>query len=264
MCSSLRYFIVLCTLLMPGWCASQQLEDTNSKKTKLLFKDRGTKSAWKKWFMDGTQASVTNSNQGMLFEAGKEYGNDSCHAVLWTKKSFEGNILIEFDYTRTDTTTRNVNILYFHATGKGNEEYPEDIYLWRDKRTVPKMSSYFLNMNAYHISYAAFDADKYSKNNDYIRLRRYDPSLNKLAGTEIAPDALMTGLFLPHITYHVEISLLQGQVVMKVTSLTNPLQQLICNWDVSLKPILDHGRIGIRHMYTRNARYKNFKVWSLD
>jgi hypothetical protein len=28
-------------------------------------------------------------------------------------------------------------------------------------------------------------------------------------------------------------------------------------------PACESGRIGLRHMYTRNARYKNFKVWKL-
>jgi len=66
---------------------------------------------------------------GMELLAGTEHGNDTCHTVLWTKPSFKGNICIEYDYTRTDTVTRCVNILYFHATGNGEPDYPADIQL---------------------------------------------------------------------------------------------------------------------------------------
>ena len=38
---------------------------------------------------------------------------------------------------------------------------------------------------------------------------------------------------------------------------------LVFKWDVSMFPLCDSGRIGLRHMYTRNVRYKNFVVWKL-
>ena len=233
------------------------------KKDKLLFHDMGNKNYKRKWFLDGKRAKVINSVEGMLFEAGEEYGNDSSHAVLWTKKSFNGNILVEFDYTRTDTTTRCVNIIYLHATGTGTKEYPKDIRNWKEKREVPKMKYYFNNMHAYHISYAAFDAIKYSGENDYIRLRQYDPALQKLDGTEILPDAFTTGMFKPFITYHIEITLFNNLLVMKIVNKEKPTEQLVCKWNLRNKPHLSAGRIGLRHMYTRNALYKDFKVWEI-
>ena len=144
--------------------------------------------------LDGERAKVINSKKGMELIAGPEHKNDTCHTVLWTKQSFEGDILITYDYTRTDTTTRCVNILYFLATGLGTAEYPVDIALWSDKRKVPSMRTYFTNMNSYHISYAAFSANEYSGNNDYIRLRRYLPHQKSLKATNIPGDHFKTNL----------------------------------------------------------------------
>jgi len=234
-------------------------------KYKLLFEDSGTAIDWQsKWMMDGLRSKVVISEKGMELVAGAEYGNDSCHTVLWTKKSFKGDVRIEYDYTRTDTTTRCVNIIYFHATGKGTEEYPEDISLWNEKRKVPHMRTYFNNMNTYHISYAAFSAEEYSGDNDYIRLRRYDPDNNGLNGTDISGEYVKTGLFKPNITYHIAVVKRGGTIEIRFKNTQDLSDSLFCKWDVSEYPSYDYGRIGFRHMYTRNAIYKNIKVWRIE
>ncbi|MFT6868190.1 MAG: type 1 glutamine amidotransferase [Cyclobacteriaceae bacterium] len=231
------------------------------KKKQLLFDDSGTTDWRRKWFLDGSHATITHDENGMHFQAGKEWGNDTSHAVLWTKKSFKGNILIEYDYTRTDSETRGVNILYFHTTGKGDNEYPKDIRKWNDEREIPTMSTYFRNMNAYHISYAT------SSNNldttDYVRLRRYEAQY-RLSGTEILPDNFNTGLFKKDVTYHIEISRFENEIKMKVTNPAEPSNNQTFSWDASGKPSCDQGWIGLRHMYTRSAIYKNFKVWNIQ
>jgi len=154
----MRLLILLCTVFIYSTSWSQ--EDYNFTKSELLFEDIGVDD-WKgQWMLDGERSAVINTSEGMELVAGPEHGNDTCHTVLWTKQSFKGNLLIEYDYTRTDTTTRCVNILYFHATGKGGD-FPKDIAQWNDKRKVPRMKTYFNNMNTYHISYAAFSAKDY-------------------------------------------------------------------------------------------------------
>lgn len=50
---------------------------------------------------------------------------------------------------------------------------------------------------------------------------------------------------------------------MHIQNNQNASEQLICKWDVSMFPACESGRIGLRHMYTRNARYKNIKIWKL-
>lgn len=232
-------------------------------KIKLLFEDSGVQDWHEKWMMDGLRSKVVNTDSGMELIAGPEHGNDSCHVVLWTKQSFKGDICIEYDYTRTDTTTRCVNILYFLATGEGNAQYPNDISLWNDKRTVPHMSTYFNHMNTYHISYAAFAANVYSGDKDYIRMRRYIPGNKGLKSTDIPGDHFRTGLFKPFITYHIEVYKFHDQVKMSITNKEKSKEQLICKWDISKVPPCNSGRIGFRQMYTRSARYKNIKVWQL-
>ncbi|MGB5941502.1 MAG: DUF1961 family protein [Leeuwenhoekiella sp.] len=229
-----------------------------------MFQDSGTENWQKNWMLDGTRAEVLNTAAGFELRAGAEHLNDTCHTVLWTQKSFTGNIAISYDYTRTDTTTRCVNILYFHAQGKGTEEYPKDISMWNDKRKVPHMRTYFNTMETYHISYAAFNAKEYSGENDYIRLRRYNPNDGGLSGTDIPGDHYNTGLFKPFVTYHIEVYFDNGRIEMRVADTLKANDTIICKWDVSNYRLYNEGRIGLRHMYTRNARYSDFKVWQLE
>lgn len=258
------YLITFCLILLTTGFKSDSEQKKSFVKAELLFEDAGTGNWKEKWMLDGQRSQVINSELGMELIAGPEHGNDTCHTVLWTKQSFEGNICIEFDYTRTDTTTRCVNILYFHATGKGDADYPADISLWNDKRIVPHMNTYFNNMHTYHISFAAFAANKYSGDNDYIRVRRYNPNKKGLKGTDVPGDYFKTGLFKPYQTYHIQVFWYNNQIEMHIQNKQNAENRLVCKWDVSMFPLCNSGRIGLRHMYTRSAIYKNFKVWELQ
>jgi hypothetical protein len=64
------------------------------------------------WFMDGKFGKVEQSKKGMNLIAGAVNRSDAHHAVLWTKKSFTGDLKLEYNYTKTDTQIINVNILY--------------------------------------------------------------------------------------------------------------------------------------------------------
>lgn len=257
--------LILCVILLGNFgCSEHNTSKTSWTKSALLFEDSGTNDWREKWMLDGQRSKVMNSEEGMELIAGPEHGNDTCHMVLWTKQSFEGDICIEYDYTRTDTTSRCVNILYFHASGKGDQEYPTDISLWNEKRTIPHMRTYFDNMKTYHISYAAFSAKEYSGTNDYIRLRRYDPTQKGLDGTDISGDHFRTGLFKPTVAYHISVVKYGGQIEMKIQNKGNESEELTCKWDVSGYPVYESGRVGLRHMYTRNAIYKNIQVWRIE
>ncbi|MEM6346901.1 MAG: DUF1961 family protein [Bacteroidota bacterium] len=254
------YSLVFYCLIFGLGCQSvPQQSDLPYRKTQLLFEDDGTQDWQANWMLDGQRSQVINSEQGMELIAGPEAQNDTCHTVLWTQQTFEGDICIEYDYTRTDTATRYVNILYFHATGEGSEDYPSDIALWNDKRVVPHMKTYFHNMRTYHISYATSTAER-----DYIRLRRYNPELKRLKGTDIAEDHFETGLFRKDVIYHVQVCKYEGQIEMHIQNKSTPSDSLVCSWDVSAFPTYEEGRIGLRHMYTRSARYQDFKVWRVE
>lgn len=238
----------------------KEKEGTSSEWTKktLLFEDSMTKDWTQKWFLDGKKARIDNLSTGMYYAAGPENKNDTSHAVLWTKSIFSDDIMIEFEYTRADTSNCCVNIIYFHATGKGGPEYPKDITQWNEKRTVPTMSTYFRNMNTYHLSFA-------TSGDDYIRLRRYDPTKGiRLKGTDIPPDTFGTGLFKPFETYHIQITRFENKITMNVQNKNNSVEKITRQWDTSVAKPCNEGHIGLRHMYTRAAIYKDFKVWRIS
>lgn len=234
------------------------------KHKELIFSDDCTQNWQDKWLLDGTLANIENTENGMSFMAGPEFGNDTSHAVLWAKENFFGNIMIQYEYTRTDTAIRCVNILYFLATGKDVDGYDKDIFSWNKQREVPHMRTYFNHVNTYHISYAAFGVNNNNQNEDYIRMRRYMPIENNgLKNTEIEGDYFNTGLFATGETYEITVVKYDAKVWMNIESKTNNEHHLLCEWDTSEYPELKEGRIGLRHMYTRGAIYKDFKVWEI-
>ncbi len=213
-----------------------------------------------KWTLDGTRASVSNSTEGMNFYAGNEHGNDTCHAVLWTKDSFQGDIKIEYDFTKLDTQIVSVIILYIQATGES--PYSKNIHEWDSVRVIPAMRNYYNNMNTLHISYSAFDNNNKDSSMDYIRARRYMPSLKKgLPGTEIGKSYDNSGLFMQNVKHHITVIKKGYDLFMKIQ---NNEKEVLCHWNYSKLPLINEGCVGLRHMYTRGARYSNFKISILE
>lgn len=226
----------------------------------LAFDDPCTEDWQKKWTLDGRKARITHNDRGMDFRAGLAWRDDACHAVLWTKKSFQGDIKIEYEYTRTDKADRAVTILYVQATGSGQGPYVEDISRWAHLRAIPSMRTYWANMNTYHISYAAFGASKDDPEADYIRARRYLPGPDaNLRGTELEPAYFEAGLFETGVPHKISVIKVGSDLYMLVRS---PKRTVLCHWKNTSRPITE-GRIGLRHMYTRAARYRDFRVYTL-
>jgi hypothetical protein len=225
---------------------------------KETFLDPGTSDWREKWLLDGLKARVYNSPQGMEFYAGPVPAEDSSHSVLWTRKSFSGNVKIEYEYTRLDAATKYVNILYIQATGSGQDGFPEEIFQWSEMRRVPAMRMYFNHMNTYHISYAAYGNTNADEQHDYIRARRYMPQSGRgLKGTDLEPDYFKTGLFQPGVKYQITVIKHGNYLYMEIIG---PKNQILCHWKNTSLPLIESGRIGLRHMASRNARYKNFRV----
>jgi hypothetical protein len=221
---------------------------------KEIFFDSGT-GDWKgKWFLDGEVGAVKTGPNGMTLTAGDEFKNDAHHVVLWTKRRFEGDVKIEYDYTRLDKASCCVNILYIQATGSGEGPYAKDISAWRELRKVPAMRSYYDNMNTYHISYATFPKP-------YIRGRRYLPHAKGLKGTELDPDYFPDGLFATGVTHHITVIKKDRELFMRVENSDQVYHCQITNRGL---PVVTEGRIGLRHMFTRSARYQDFRVSTPD
>lgn len=215
-----------------------------------VFSDTGT-GDWKQlWFLDGEVGTVKNTAEGMVLTAGSEFGNNDHHMVLWTKESYAGDLKIEYEYTRLDQADRCVNILYIEATGSGKEPYGKDISQWNELRKTPTMSTYFDHMNTYAISYASFP-DK------HIRARRYMPEKDGLKGTELAPDYFPPELFKTGVLHKITVVKKARDLFVRIE---NPDQTLYCHMSNPDLPEIIEGRIGLRHMFTRAALYRNFRI----
>ncbi len=230
----------------------------NNAEWKEVFFDSCTENWKTHWHLDGLKAKIDHSTEGMEFKAGPIYRDDSSHAVLWTKGSFKGDIKIEYEYTKTDTFTQAVTIIYVQATGCDEGPFKKDIFKWNDLRIKPAMRLYFDNMNTYHISYAAFPMANQDPGDDYIRARRYMPLAGKgLTGTELEPDYSRTGLFKTGVPYQITIIKRNDDLFMNIHG---GGQNTLCHWKTSAYPPISEGRIGLRHMFTRAASYRDFRV----
>ncbi len=220
-----------------------------------VLADTGAEDWTRHWFLDGKVGTVTCTPQGMELTAGPEFQNDAHHMVLWTKASFAGDVKIQYEYTRLDRETRCVTILYVQATGSGTQPYAADIATWNVLREVPAMKTYFNHMHTYHVSYAAYPNDDVSE--DYVRARRYMPEAQGLSGTDLAPDYFQTGLFETGVPHQITV-IKRGQELLM--SVQNPQQERYFRWQNDKLPPITAGRIGLRHMFTRSARYRDFRV----
>lgn len=227
-----------------------------------LAMDDPMTSNWQEyWFLEGKKAGITHDSGGMDFWAGPVAGEDASHAVLWTKQSFSGNLKITYEYTRLDSARRYVNIIYLQSTGIGIPPYESDIAVWKDLREVPAMHKYYKHMNTYHISYAAFGTENNRPDEDYVRARRYMPALGRLKGTEIPVHYERTGMFKTGLPHKITIIKVSGEIFMHVS---NQEKSALFHWkNDSLPPVLE-GRVGLRHMYTRGARYSDFRIYTSD
>ena len=250
-------FIFLSQSLQSQISDFQQLDHLDWQE---VFFDPCTENWKDKWTLDGEKATIVHSSEGMDYRAGPNRREDASHAVLWTKESFEGDIKLEYEYTKIDDVIEAVTILYVQATGSGEEGYDEDISRWAHKRSEAAMRKYFNHMNTFHISYAAFDIGNTTAGKDYIRARRYMPEKKGLKNTDLKPDYFETGLFQKDQVHKITVIKKGDDLFMQ---LKNKEQSYLCHWSTADVPKIQKGRIGLRHMWTRGARYKNFRIYTL-
>jgi hypothetical protein len=225
-----------------------------------VFEDPCTDDWARRWFLDGEVAAVRNGAAGMQLTAGPQFGNDAHHMVLWTRESFAGDLRIEYDYTRLDFECRCVNILYIQATGSGADPWKTDIAEWSELRREPAMKLYFDHMSLYHVSYAAFGNRNEDPAADYIRARRYAPEGSGLAGTDLEPDYFRTGLWAPGVPHRIVVIKRGRELSMRVESHE---RVTYCHWADPGEAPIESGRVGLRQMYTRSARYANVRIQAL-
>jgi hypothetical protein len=247
--------VVLSTVLVAGCTAPP------SDEWRLVFSDSGTGDWTDGWFLEGEKATVENTPGGMVFSAGPVPKEDASHAVLWTKRSFVGDLKVEYDYTRLDSmmSVDAVNILYIQASGLGTDESPTDIAQSTTQRSVPAMSEYYLNMNALHISYATTGP----RRAHYVSARRYpaDTKDSFPSGTQIQPIYENVELFEPGRSYHMTV--VKEGALLSFTVKGNGRVRTF-EWDTTQFAPVTEGRIGLRHMWARSARYSDLRVYVKD
>ena len=248
-------FLVGCVSPSPPSPDEAAFNTASAGKWKSIFSDACTGDWTEQWFLDGEVGRVATGRDGMELVAGPEFANDAHHMVLWTKEVFEGNLKIEYDYTRLDNETRCVNILYIQATGSGQEPYVTDITKWNELRRVPAMKMYFDHMNTYHISYAAFPNT--AENESYIRARRYMPNATGLKDSDLEPDYYPEGLFKKGVPHKITVIKKDRALFMKIV---NEGRTQYCHMTNPDLPAITNGRIGLRHRFTRTSRYKNIRI----
>ena len=257
--------ILTILVLLLSFCCSKKEQSEFEKinelsEWNLQFSDSCKENWQDNWFLDGEIAKVEYDKYGMNLIAGPINRNNAHHSVLWTKQSFKGDIKIEFDYTRTDSTVVNVNILFIQATGIGKGIFDKDISKWNDFRKVPTMSKYYNNMKTIHISFAAFPMVNEDPDNDYLRVRRYPITEDiTFKDMEVAPSYFKTELFKTGITYKMTW-IKSGENLY--LSVKGDHKTKLYSWNLSKFDRITEGRIGLRHMFTRSASYKNFNVWT--
>ena len=237
--------------------AGSTFERLDGRAWQTVFCDRGDGDWRQRWFMDGRRGSVQNTPEGMVFSAGPVAGDHASHAVLWTNESFDGDLRIQFAFTRLDTIFRFVNILYIQATGTDDGVYGEDIAAWRHLREIPLMSSYYDLMRLLHVSFAAHDMDNQDPAADYIRVRRYPCIAGGFDETEVPPDVLRTGLFAPGVEH--QMTFIKTRDVLAMDIRCSDVRRTFA-WDLSGREAVTHGRVGIRQMWTRCSRYRDFTI----
>jgi hypothetical protein len=234
----------------------EAFERASAGNWKEVFFDSFTEDWQRQWTLDGEVATAENTPDGIELRAGPEFMNDAHHMVLWTKESFEGDVKIEYEFTRLDSESTGVNILYIQATGSGEGPYKTDISEWAHLRNIPSMRLYFDYMNTYHISYAAFPNEE-DANDDYIRARRYMPHRTGLSGTDLTPDYHHSGFFATGVPHQMTIIKQDKDLFMRIR---NAEKVRYFHWHNDKLPIIEGGRIGLRLMFTRASKIKNFSV----
>ena len=213
-----------------------------------VFSDPCTGDWHKNWFLDGEKAKVSSGKDGMTIDTAAGY------AVLWTKRTFQGDLKIEYDFKRLDANDKGVNIIYIQAAGDGQGGHDEDITRWSDERKDAAMSDYYNNMHTYHISYAA-----YGPEGEYVRGRRYMPLAGKgLRGTELSGSYQQTGLF-DEPSQWIHVTVVKKSLDLYIR-FQHPDKTLPCRFKNEDKPPIDKGRIGLRLMPARKSLFKNFRV----
>lgn len=83
------------------------------------------------------------------------------------------------------------------------------------------------------------------------------PHRTGLKGTAMTPDYRFDSLFATGVKHHITVLNCDRDLHLRIE---NPDGVRYCHLHNGKLPVVTEGRIGLRHMFTRSARYRNFRV----
>lgn len=245
--------------------AMRVLNDQEEERTGMILFNDSMRGDWREnWFLDGKKATLRNSKDGLFFSGGTVTKSDDSveyhahHAVLWTQKEFEGNIKISYEMTRVDSSDYGTTLLYIQARGIGTPPYVEDISAWNELREIPDMGIYFTYMDLLSLSFR-----------ENLRCKRYpwrDENLEWYPGRGLIEPMVDYGKILPGKTYLVEVEKRIASLRLRIVEKESRKLMIDHTWNTDniaegIEPRqIQKGRIGLRHMSTRQFIYRNFRV----
>ena len=90
-----------------------------------------------------------------------------------------------------------------------------------------------------------------------MRARRYMPHATGLKGTALTPEYFPKGLFASGVPHKITVIKKDRELIMKCE---NAEQTIYCHMKNPDLPIIREGRIGLRLMWTRATRIKDFRI----
>lgn len=247
-------------------CSCTEEDGVSEEKQGILFADPMDADWQQNWFLDGKKATVEHRDGALFFSGGtvtKAMDREAYHAhhaVLWTKQEFRGDIRLSFETQQVDLSGYGNVLIYIQAQGIGTPPYAEDITDWNELRDVPAMNMYFNTMNLISVSLRK-----------ELRCKRY-PFTDVATGTQYEP------LFEPMQDWHgvqpgrwfrFVIDKRRETLRFRSYDVETGEQLSDFTWDTTkvsdrLTPrLVEGGRIGLRHMSTKQSLYRNFVVSEL-
>jgi len=234
--------------------------------SQVLFEDPMNHDWRDNWFVDGEKAVLEHRDGGLAFittasEVDKRVdraGFDAQHAVLWTRREFEGDIRITYSYTKLPGCSWQ-KLIYVQARGIGEAPHVKDIHAWRDLRQVASMDKYFKYMDLIALSLR-----------DEIRCKRYpwmDVERDVKLENEFLPRAENKGLEIGR-KYDVLVEKRKKSIMLRITDVETGEHVVDHAWNLTDEQVLENrdtrfvekGRIGIRQMGGHKINFRNFRV----
>lgn len=217
------------------------------------FHEPGDEAWRERWLLDGELATVVAADGALDLASGPVAAGDAGHCVLWTRPSFAGDLRVSYRFTRLDANLDHVSVCILYLLASGVPPKPADIAAWSDERRVPRMHLYFDHMQCLHVSYACTGGP----DQRYVRARRYPSRGNFDADTRVLPSYEDLDLFLPGEEWDCAFILADGRLEFTAR---RERQEHRFAWDLAALPALPAGRIGLRQMRGRTARYRDLRV----